>query len=120
MVRATECSYPVDRAEKAGLTVHDMAFPDGEPPPMDIISRWLKLCQSTFTSKSDAAISVHCVAGLGRAPVLVAIALIEKGMEPLDAVTLIREKRKGAINSKQVSALTFRIRLFVTFHPTLI
>uniref|UniRef100_A0A7S4UZM4 Uncharacterized protein n=1 Tax=Guillardia theta TaxID=55529 RepID=A0A7S4UZM4_GUITH len=56
-----------------------------------------------------------------RAPVLVAIALIEKGMDPLDAVQVracliaslcphlraktIRGRRRGAINAKQLSFL---------------
>jgi hypothetical protein len=64
LVRATECAYAVERATKVGITVHDMAFPDGEPPPQDIIKRWLKLCQTTFAAKDGSAISVHCVAGL--------------------------------------------------------
>lgn len=50
-------------------------------------------------------IAVHCVAGLGRAPVIVAIALIELGMEPLDAVAYIRTKRRGAFNKPQISYL---------------
>jgi protein tyrosine phosphatase type 4A len=37
-----------------------------------------------------------------RAPVLVAIALIEDGMPALDAVAYIRERRRGAINKKQL------------------
>ena len=43
-------------------------------------------------------IGVHCVAGLGRAPVLVAIALVNKGMAPVEAIELIRKNRKGALN----------------------
>ena len=49
-----------------------------------------------------ACIAVHCVAGLGRAPVLVALALIEYGMKPLDAIEFIRSRRKGALNSHQI------------------
>jgi len=37
-----------------------------------------------------------------RAPVLVAIALIEEGMNALDSVSYIRERRRGAINNKQL------------------
>ena len=40
-----------------------------------------------------------------RAPVLVAIALIEIGMDKHAAIQLIRHKRKGALNMKQMENL---------------
>ena len=41
---------------------------------------------------------MHCVAGLGRAPLLVALALVNKGCAPTTAIDLIRKSRKGALN----------------------
>lgn len=104
LVRACECSYSAERIIKGGVNVHDMPFPDGDPPPDGVITSWLALCKTTFAkgNPDKRAIAVHCVAGLGRAPVLVAIALIEDGLEPLDAVGKIRSKRRGAINAKQL------------------
>ena len=55
-----------------------------------MIDKFLALAKEIFFLHPDQCIAVHCVAGLGRAPVLVAIALMEAGMNYEDAVELIR------------------------------
>lgn len=107
LVRVCESTYSPDRVIAGGIPVTDMPFADGAPPPADVIDRWLALCRSTFAkgNPTRATIAIHCVAGLGRAPTLVAIAMMEEGLEALDAVTAIRAKRRGAINAKQLHYL---------------
>lgn len=56
-----------------------------------MVDEWFELLKHRFRESPDACVAVHCVAGLGRAPVLVAIALIELGLKFEDAVGLIRE-----------------------------
>lgn len=92
-----------------------MAYEDGHSPPEDVLKLWLDLVEERFFSgnttaaaanSKDNTIAVHCVAGLGRAPVLVAIALMEfEKMDAVDAVTMIRKGRRGAINEKQLQYL---------------
>ena len=147
IVRACEPHYATTVVEEAGITCHDCEFKDGDPPPLDIINKWLDLIEkrcgsfdgkrgpeatteSTTTtgttnpvsdSKEDYSalhakaqsasggiqkcIAVHCVAGLGRAPMLVAVALMEAGHAAEDAVELIRKARRGAINTRQFQFL---------------
>ena len=100
-VRCCEsASYADDIVQQRGLSPHDFAFPDGDAPPADLIKRWLELCDEV-----DGTIAVHCVAGLGRAPLLVALALIESGTDSIDAIHLIRTRRRGAINKLQLKSL---------------
>ena len=105
IVRICEPTYPREIVESVGIKVHDWVFPDGESPPSNIIEAWLSLVDAQKAAQDNSAIAVHCVAGLGRAPVLVAIALIENGMRALDAVMFIRQRRRGAINNKQLKFL---------------
>lgn len=109
LVRACESTYASDQVESAGIQVHDLEFQDGESPNPHIITTWLDLVEQTFAAKlkghSAPTIAVHCVAGLGRAPVLVAIALIEHGFDPIYAVEHIRKCRRGAINLRQLKYL---------------
>lgn len=108
IVRISEPSYSKEEVEKAGITIHEMFYPDGRSPPPEVITSWLKLLSNTFdhlNSDDKPCIAVHCVAGLGRAPVLVAIALIEYGFDTIAAVTFIRERRRGAINTVQLNYL---------------
>ncbi|KAF8923225.1 hypothetical protein BGZ58_003219 [Dissophora ornata] len=91
-----------------GIRVHDdMKFTDGTAPGKDVVARWLNLNDEVFFNSPDKGrcIAVHCVSGIGRAPVLVAISLIEGGMDSLDAIAYIRKARRGALNRIQIAFL---------------
>eukprot|EP00299_Pterocystis_sp_00344_P010653 c4819_g1_i1.p1 GENE.c4819_g1_i1~~c4819_g1_i1.p1 ORF type:complete len:169 (-),score=9.58 c4819_g1_i1:107-613(-) len=105
LVRTCDPSYSDATVRAAGITLYDLPFPDGAWPPDDLLARWLSIVHSTFAAGGDATIAIHCVAGLGRAPVLVAVALIEMGMNRLDTITFIRERRPRAFNLKQINYL---------------
>jgi len=136
VVRACEPTYDKSALLRSGIRVVELPFSDGEAPPDSMINDWLKLCREVFDEESNAnghvstnepqnspvndvenvgshkkAIAVHCVAGLGRAPVLVAIALIEQGLAPFDAIAYIRKKRRGAINTRQLRYIeSYKVR----------
>jgi len=106
-----EPTYLGAELKTAGMTLHEMAYDDGQSPSEDVLNKWLALVQERFfsenkSSDASATIAVHCVAGLGRAPVLVAIALMEfESMDAVEAVMMIRKNRRGAINEKQLQYL---------------
>lgn len=106
VVRVCEPTYKTEGLQAEGITVTDLQFDDGTPPPLEIVESWFALLRDRFKSDASATVAVHCVAGLGRAPVMVAIALIELGLKYEDAVEMIRQKRRGAINAKQLAYLS--------------
>ncbi|GAA53335.1 protein tyrosine phosphatase type IVA 3 [Clonorchis sinensis] len=107
IVRVCEDRYPTDEFEKSGIRVHHWEFSDGSPPPDNVLSDWFNLLRARFytepkNTSSNATgaagpVAVHCIAGYGRAPVLVAVALMELGMPCADAIELIRRLGKPAI-----------------------
>ncbi|KAL1915633.1 uncharacterized protein VTP21DRAFT_6392 [Calcarisporiella thermophila] len=116
VVRVCEPTYNAEVLESEGIHVHDMPFKDGEAPPPSIVRGWLSLVDKRrreylangndkMESSQPPTIAVHCVAGLGRACVMVAIALIEFGMQPLEAIEHVRLYRKGAFNKRQIEYL---------------
>ncbi|KAK9702693.1 hypothetical protein K7432_011114 [Basidiobolus ranarum] len=108
VVRVCEPTYSTEPLTNAGISVQDWPFPDGSIPPMNIVKQWLNLvdsCAKRNKRGETTTIAIHCVAGLGRAPVLVALALIETGMESLNAIEFIRAKRRGAFNNRQIEYL---------------
>ena len=75
----------------------DFEFDDGGQAPDEILAKWIDLLNTRNKASPSVSIAVHCIAGLGRAPLLAAIALVEKcGLDSQAAVTLIRSKRYGA------------------------
>ena len=71
----------------------------------------MELVDRVFPRKGRAgdsegsAIAVHCMAGLGRAPLFVALAFVLRGMPKLKAIEFVRSRRRGAINAKQLEFL---------------
>lgn len=105
VVRVCEPSYGTEALKSQGISVFDWEFSDGSFPPQEILNKWFDLLQERFKNEPGSCIAVHCVAGLGRAPVLVALALMEAGMKYEEAVEEIRQHRRGAINQKQLGFL---------------
>ncbi|KAF9428523.1 Protein tyrosine phosphatase type IVA 1 [Podila epigama] len=110
LVRICEGSpYNIQPLTAIGIKVHDdMKFEDGTAPNKEIVARWLELNDEVFFENNpnqDRCIAVHCVSGIGRAPVLVAVSLIESGMDPLDSIAYIRKARRGALNKNQIAFL---------------
>ena len=109
IVRICEPCYEKTEVEKAGISLHELFYEDGRSPPEEVIKKWNDLVSQTFDKlgphEPKPCIALHCVAGLGRAPVLVAIALVEAGQDPGQAVSFIRERRRGAINAVQLQYL---------------
>ena len=115
IVRVCEPTYHnIAELKNAGITLHDLAYDDGTSPPDNILNSWLDIVEerfvlhnaSTLPNDIPPTVAVHCIAGLGRAPVLVAIALMEFcRCDAAIAVKYIRDLRRGAINRKQLTYL---------------
>ncbi|KAL8441565.1 hypothetical protein Emag_007058 [Eimeria magna] len=103
LVRTCTPTYDDGPVVTAGIRVHELTFPDGDAPPAEVICRWQQL--AARVKAQGGLLAVHCVAGLGRGPVLVAISLIDSGLDPEEAVHFIRSRRKGAINRRQLAFL---------------
>ncbi|XP_008831289.1 protein tyrosine phosphatase type IVA 2-like isoform X1 [Nannospalax galili] len=102
LVRVCDATYDKSVVENLGIRVLDWQFKDGAPPPDEIVYDWLDLLKTKFREEPGCCVAVHCETGLGRAPVLVALALIECGMKNENAIQFIRQKRRGAFNTKQL------------------
>ncbi|KAI8814758.1 protein-tyrosine phosphatase-like protein [Cladochytrium replicatum] len=113
VVRVCDATYSTTPLVDLGIQVYDLPFPDGGVPnTTSIIAPFLGLCEARFgalarsvDTPASCTIAIHCVAGLGRAPIMAAIALIEAGMKPLEAVDHIRRARRGSFNSVQLKFL---------------
>jgi protein tyrosine phosphatase type 4A len=66
LVRVCDPSYATDLLTTNNIEVHDWPYPDGDPPPQEVIDGWLGLVDETFNGSTPGCIAVHCVAGLGR------------------------------------------------------
>ncbi len=83
------------------MPIKDFSIPDHQ-----FETRWQqegKVLRQSLRSGNN--ILVHCKGGLGRAGMIAARLLVELGMEPKEAIRLVRHKRQGAIETPAQLAL---------------
>lgn len=78
-------SHPLRSLLLVPMEDRDDGLPDA--PVLKGLGAWVNVC------RGDAPTVVHCQAGLNRAPLVVAIALIQTGMSPSAAIASLREAR---------------------------
>ena len=83
-----------------GLAWHHFPIQDVRPPDQRFESLWANNRDAILTLlRNGSRVLVHCRGGLGRAGTVAARMLIELGVAPQEAVTLVRAARPGAIET---------------------
>jgi protein tyrosine phosphatase type IVA len=95
VVRLCGKTYDPSPILDSTIIFHDLSYLNGTIPTKELLTKWNKII------KLNEPVLVHCISGLGRAPVLVTVSLIENKMNHDIAIRYIREKRPGSLNSKQ-------------------
>ncbi|KAJ3128388.1 Protein tyrosine phosphatase type IVA 1 [Physocladia obscura] len=129
VIRLCEPTYDSQILSDAGVVVVDsMAFQDGSAPPQNIVAEYRTFIENilqqsesipapgtpdssnavprnsrnTTSTRQKPTIAVHCISGIGRAPIFAVIPLIDFGMDRVEAVEFVRSKRRGAFNRIQI------------------
>ena len=97
VIRLCDKIYNENNILDKDIHFYDMYIEDGSIPNDNIIKQFLDICSK------HKNIALHCKSGLGRAPTMICVALIVKEkLDPVESITLIRSKIKGAFNTKQL------------------
>ena len=102
VIRLCKPTYDFNIIKNENINCYDLLMEDGSVPSEYTLNKWNNI-QSTINETEG--ILVHCQAGLGRAPIIVSISLINNNMESIKAIELIRKCRPGSLNSKQIKFL---------------
>ena len=94
IVRLCESSYslPSDM-----IQIQDLLIPSCTPSK-EVIRQWNDILDSI-----NGNIYVHCESGLGRAPTMIAIALLQKEVEPHNIIQMLRTINKKLFNNIQLN-----------------
>lgn len=83
-----------------GLEWLHMPIVDGAAPDQRFLFTWSKLSSALAKQlSSGASVVIHCKGGLGRTGTLAALLLQEAGVDPREAMALVRSARPGAIET---------------------
>lgn len=103
------CNYEYDekKISDCGIEFHHLFIEDGMHPDLTITKNFDmivdEIIKNKITIDNSIIINMQCQSGLGRAPTMIAYLTISRcGYRNSHSISMIRSKRRGAINLKQV------------------
>ncbi len=88
-----------------GFRVKHIPIRDFEAPRLADIEEFVRFVDEEI--REERQVVVHCYAGMGRTNLMLAAYLVHLGMEPGNALNLVREKRPyHAVNEEQEEVLS--------------
>lgn len=97
LVSVVPYAYDPGAVRRAGLRQLHVPAEYGRAPSEDGIGDFVAATKAEL--ERGGKVVVHCVGGIGRTGTVIACYLISEGMEPEDAIALVRRRRAGSIES---------------------
>lgn len=103
IIRLCKIDYNEKKFKKCKFT--ELNYQDGLQPSNDVLTQFETIIKEIYdTTDKQINIGIHCRAGFGRSSTLAAYILVKYDkMDPLDAITLVRNKIPKAFNSTQLN-----------------
>jgi atypical dual specificity phosphatase len=97
LVSLDEAGISSDVVRRQGLDHLHLPVPDFEPPTIKQAERFTDYVDEQVARGGQVA--VHCGAGIGRTGTMLSAYLIATGMSSADAINLVRQRRRGSVES---------------------
>jgi atypical dual specificity phosphatase len=88
-----------DWINDSGLFLYHVPVEDMEPPTQEQLERAVSAIERA--NEREMGVAVHCGAGLGRTGVVLAAYLVNKGLDPQNAMARVRRLRPGSIETDE-------------------
>jgi atypical dual specificity phosphatase len=100
LIRMTQrAKVTVVEIEKAGMIDYHLSIPDMSAPDLNDIDLMIGFIEKCLSESKPVGVS--CDGGYGRTGCLLSCFFIARGMEPLDAISFVKDKRPGSILTEE-------------------
>ncbi|MGA1865846.1 MAG: fused DSP-PTPase phosphatase/NAD kinase-like protein [Thermoplasmatota archaeon] len=101
-INLSESPWPGEWSEGSGIMCYHIPVVDMSVPTRDQVREAIRI-----VSAQDGPVMVHCAAGIGRTGTMIALFLVDKGLSPSEAITLVRSRRSGSIQTSQQERMIY-------------
>jgi atypical dual specificity phosphatase len=102
VINLAESPWPNEWSYETGISCYHIPIIDMSIPTEDQVKRIIRIIDG-----SPGPVMIHCAAGIGRTGTLIALYLVDHGMDPSEAIKLVRQKRNGSIQTSAQESMIF-------------